>query len=168
MIVERMSGDSDLDAVAALEASSFTNPWTREMLERELVQPTSARVYVLRLPDAGVAAFCSCWVIADELHINTITRGPPLESRRARFVRRSGVRGGRCAETVLHESRGRRADSLEANGRGRRRFGGLGAADEPSLKACSSCATVPVLTVSAEAYAISSQRRRRCRQTSKS
>ena len=72
MIVERMSGDSDLDAVAALEASSFTNPWTREMLERELVQPTSARVYVLRLPDAGVAAFCSCWVIADELHINTI------------------------------------------------------------------------------------------------
>ena len=72
MIVERMSGDSDLDAVAALEASSFTNPWTREMLERELVQPTSARVYVLRLPEAGVAAFCSCWVIADELHINTI------------------------------------------------------------------------------------------------
>ena len=72
MIVERMSGDSDLDAVAALEASSFTNPWTREMLERELVQPTSARVYVLRLPDARVAAFCSCWVIVDELHINTI------------------------------------------------------------------------------------------------
>ena len=72
MIVERMSGDADLDAVAALEAASFTNPWTREMLERELVQPTSARVYVLRLPDAGVAAFCSCWVIGDELHINTI------------------------------------------------------------------------------------------------
>ena len=33
---------------------------------------TSARVYVLRLPDARVAAFCSCWVIVDELHINTI------------------------------------------------------------------------------------------------
>ena len=72
MIVERITGDADLDAVAALEAASFTNPWTREMLERELEQPTAARVYVLRLPDARVAAFCSCWVIGDELHINTI------------------------------------------------------------------------------------------------
>ncbi len=71
MIVERLSGDADLDAVVALEAASFTNPWTREMLARELAQPTSARVYVLRLPDARVAAFCSCWVVVDELHINT-------------------------------------------------------------------------------------------------
>jgi [ribosomal protein S18]-alanine N-acetyltransferase len=72
MIVERLTGDTDLDAVVALEAASFTNPWSREMLQRELEQPTSARVYVLRLPDVQVAAFCSCWVIADELHINTI------------------------------------------------------------------------------------------------
>ena len=144
MIVERMSGDADLDAVAALEASSFTNPWTREMLERELVQPTSARVYVLRLPDARVAAFCSCWVIVDELHINTIAvdmsrrrqglgralmqhiltavagegvRRATLEVRRSNLaalapLRGSGVRGGWCAETVLHEPGGRCADSV--------------------------------------------------------
>jgi ribosomal-protein-alanine N-acetyltransferase len=72
MIVERLSGEADLDAVVALESASFTNPWTRDMLARELEQPTSARVYVLRLPGLAVAAFCSCWVIADELHINTI------------------------------------------------------------------------------------------------
>jgi ribosomal-protein-alanine N-acetyltransferase len=72
MIVERLIGDADLDAVVALEAASFTNPWTRDMLARELEAPTSARVYVLRLAGTPVAAFCSCWVIADELHINTI------------------------------------------------------------------------------------------------
>jgi ribosomal-protein-alanine N-acetyltransferase len=74
VLITRMSaGDAgDLDAVVALEAASFTNPWSREMLARELEQPTAARVYVLRLPDAPVAAFCSCWVIGDELHINTI------------------------------------------------------------------------------------------------
>ncbi len=72
LIVERLAGDADLDAVVALEGLSFTNPWTREMLARELTPPTCARVYVLRLPGIPVAAFCACWVIADELHVNTI------------------------------------------------------------------------------------------------
>jgi ribosomal-protein-alanine N-acetyltransferase len=42
------------------------------MLERELRQSGVARVYVLRLPEQRVAAFCSCWIVYDELHINTI------------------------------------------------------------------------------------------------
>ena len=71
-IIERMSGDDDLDAVASLESASFTNPWTREMLARELERSEVTRVYVLRLPGHRVAAFCACWVIHDELHINTI------------------------------------------------------------------------------------------------
>ena len=75
MQIERLApgGDAaDLDAVAALEAATFSNPWTREALAKELTPPTAARVYVLRLPEDRVAAFCSCWVIADELHVNTI------------------------------------------------------------------------------------------------
>jgi [ribosomal protein S18]-alanine N-acetyltransferase len=72
MTVERISDGEDLDAVAALEAASFTNPWTREMLERELRHSEAARVYVLRAVGYRVAAFCSCWVVLDELHINTI------------------------------------------------------------------------------------------------
>jgi ribosomal-protein-alanine N-acetyltransferase len=76
MIIERLQGAADLDAVVALEAESFTNPWSREMLTRELEPPTAARVYVLRLPGVPVAAFCSCWVIADELHVNTIAVDP--------------------------------------------------------------------------------------------
>jgi ribosomal-protein-alanine N-acetyltransferase len=72
MTVERISEGEDLDAVAALEAASFTNPWTREMLERELRQSDVARVYVLRTAGCRVAAFCTCWLVLDELHINTI------------------------------------------------------------------------------------------------
>jgi ribosomal-protein-alanine N-acetyltransferase len=72
MTIDRLQGPEDLDAVLALEAASFSNPWTRAMLERELEPPTAARVYVLRLPGIRVAAFCSCWVVGDELHVNTI------------------------------------------------------------------------------------------------
>lgn len=80
MLIERISEAEDLDAVAALEADTFTNPWTREMLERELRQSDVARVYVLRLPGCRVAAFCACWLVHDELHINTIA----VDARRRR------------------------------------------------------------------------------------
>ena len=78
MQIERLGSREDLEAVAALEAESFTNPWTREMLERELAQSDVARIYVLRMPGTPVAAFCACWVVADELHINTIAVNPAL------------------------------------------------------------------------------------------
>jgi ribosomal-protein-alanine N-acetyltransferase len=78
MVIERICEPEDLDAVAALEASTFTNPWTREMLERELQQSAVARVYVARLPERRVAAFCACWLVYDELHINTIAVDPEL------------------------------------------------------------------------------------------
>ena len=42
------------------------------MLDRELRQSDVARVYVVRLPGYRVAAFCACWLVYDELHINTI------------------------------------------------------------------------------------------------
>jgi ribosomal-protein-alanine N-acetyltransferase len=80
MLIERISDAEDLDAVAALEADTFTNPWTREMLVRELRQSDVARVYVVRLPGCRVAAFCSCWLVHDELHINTIA----VDARRRR------------------------------------------------------------------------------------
>lgn len=72
LVIERVTDAVDLDAVAALEAATFTNPWTREMLDRELRQSDVARVYVVRLPGCRVAAFCACWLVHDELHINTI------------------------------------------------------------------------------------------------
>jgi ribosomal-protein-alanine N-acetyltransferase len=79
--VERVTSGADLDAVAALEAASFTNPWTKEMLVRELETSLVARVYVLRAPGRPVAAFCSCWILYDELHINTLAVDPECRRR---------------------------------------------------------------------------------------
>jgi [ribosomal protein S18]-alanine N-acetyltransferase len=75
-LIERVTSPEDVSAVAQLEALCFTNPWTREMLERELRESPVARVYALREQGGGVAAFCSCWIVLDELHVNTIAVAP--------------------------------------------------------------------------------------------
>jgi ribosomal-protein-alanine N-acetyltransferase len=70
--ITRLTGDADLDDVAALEASSFTHPWTRDMLARELGNADVSRVYVMRDTAGILLGFCACWFLADELHINTL------------------------------------------------------------------------------------------------
>ena len=89
--ITRLRGDDDLDEVAALEAESFTNPWSRDMLARELRNADVARVYALRRPDGHLLAFCGCWFVFDELHINTLAvkaedRRRGLATRLLRFV----------------------------------------------------------------------------------
>jgi [ribosomal protein S18]-alanine N-acetyltransferase len=81
MVFERLSDERDLDEVAALEARCFTNPWTRDMLARELAQSDVACIFVLRLPDRQLAGFCSCWIVADELHVNTLVIDLPYRQR---------------------------------------------------------------------------------------
>ncbi|MDQ3349043.1 MAG: ribosomal protein S18-alanine N-acetyltransferase [Acidobacteriota bacterium] len=70
--ISRLAGDAELDRVVALEAASFANPWTREMLARELRHSDVTRVYVVKLQDGRVVAFCACWLVVDEVHINTL------------------------------------------------------------------------------------------------
>jgi len=82
--ITRLHGGDDLDEVAALEAESFTNPWSREMLARDLRNSEVARVYVMRNPDGHLLAFCGCWFVFDELHINTLA--VKVEERRRGFA----------------------------------------------------------------------------------
>ena len=105
IVIERLAGDEDLDGVAALESSSFTNPWTREMLAGELERSAVSRVYVLRLPGRRVAAFCACWIVHDELHINTIAvdgmlRRRGLAARLMEHVMREAARDGARRATL--------------------------------------------------------------------
>jgi [ribosomal protein S18]-alanine N-acetyltransferase len=74
--VARLTDISELDAVVALESASFNRAPAREPLERDLRRADVARIYVLRTADGRIAAFCACWLIADELHINTIAVEP--------------------------------------------------------------------------------------------
>jgi ribosomal-protein-alanine N-acetyltransferase len=81
MRVERLvranaTADDDLRAIVDLETESFTNPWSRESIVWELENSDVTRVYLLR-DDAGVIlAFCVCWIIFDELHVNTLAVKP--------------------------------------------------------------------------------------------
>lgn len=74
---------ADLDAIVELETESFTNPWSRATLVWELENSDVTRIYLLRDADGVILAFCICWVIFDELHINTLAVKPA--------VRRSGL-----------------------------------------------------------------------------
>ena len=100
LVFSRAVTEADLDAVAALEARAFTNPWTREMLGRELATSPVAHVFLLRHEEGPLLAFCSCWIVADELHINTMA----VEAE----YRRAGV-GRRLMQEVLREARDRGA-----------------------------------------------------------
>jgi ribosomal-protein-alanine N-acetyltransferase len=71
-IIERTLSDRDLDEILAIERASFSNPWTREMYLRELQNPDVSFLYVLRLAPDGIVAFCSCWMVLDEIHINNV------------------------------------------------------------------------------------------------
>jgi [ribosomal protein S18]-alanine N-acetyltransferase len=93
--VDRLATEQDLDAVADLEARCFTNPWTRDMLARELTQSDVGQVFVLRGPGNVIVGFCSCWIILDELHVNTVAVDTPY--------RRQGL-GTQLMTAVMQEA----------------------------------------------------------------
>jgi ribosomal-protein-alanine N-acetyltransferase len=70
--ITRLAEQDDLDEITALEAASFTNPWSRDTLQRDLRNTDVVRVYVLRDAEGGLVGFCGCWFVFDELHINTL------------------------------------------------------------------------------------------------
>jgi ribosomal-protein-alanine acetyltransferase len=69
--------DRDLDGIMAVDAVTFTNPWTREMYEAEARRSDVSRLYVAYPQSGGpLVAYCSVWVIYDELHINNLAVHP--------------------------------------------------------------------------------------------
>jgi ribosomal-protein-alanine N-acetyltransferase len=78
--IEPLEGDADLEGVLAVEAQSFTNPWTREMYAWELQNRAVCHIYVVRTPDCRVAGFCAFWLVFDEIHINNVAVLPQYRS----------------------------------------------------------------------------------------
>ena len=84
MRVERLrdaSATEVIEAIVGLETESFTNPWSRDTLVWELQNSDVTRVHVLRDDQDAIVAFCVCWVIFDELHINTLAVAPEFRRR---------------------------------------------------------------------------------------
>jgi len=109
--IVRLTADADLDDVAALEAASFSHPWSRDMLARELQNTNVSRIYAARDGVGSLVAFCACWFLADELHINTLAvrhserrRGCCGSSSAKRSARGCVGRRWKCADRTMPPS----------------------------------------------------------------
>ena len=99
--VDPYEGAEDLDGILAVEAASFTNPWTRAMYEWELQNRTVCHILVVRTPEVRVAGFCSFWLVVDEIHINNVAILPEYRGRGfgTRLMRRVITEGRRLGAT---------------------------------------------------------------------
>jgi ribosomal-protein-alanine N-acetyltransferase len=79
--IDRLETEADLEGVLAVEAESFTNPWTREMYAWELQNRSVCHIYVVRMQSCPVAAFCAFWLVFDEIHINNVAVRPRYRGR---------------------------------------------------------------------------------------
>lgn len=119
-----------IGAVAALQHQSFSSPWSAESIARELRETPVSRLYLLEEGER-LLAYCACWVIADELHINSLAVSPDVrrQGRARRLLRdvfRDVVSEGVSAATLevrrsnlaargLYEGLGFRVEAVRAD-----------------------------------------------------
>ncbi len=117
--VETLS-EHHLDEVLEIERASFSNPWSRDMFLWELQNVGISYGYVLREPGGRVAAFCTAWIVHDELHLNNVAVGPAHRGKGAgqallRFVLR--LAAGLGAQRATLEVRRSNLPALRLYGR---------------------------------------------------
>jgi [ribosomal protein S18]-alanine N-acetyltransferase len=73
----RVLKEGDMDAVVALQDASFKNPWSPELLKRELSHDWSTILGVFEesAPEA-LLGFAIFWLVHDELHILNVATDP--------------------------------------------------------------------------------------------
>jgi ribosomal-protein-alanine N-acetyltransferase len=97
--------EADLADVDALQRRTFTNAWGAEALKWELTHTDVARLYLMRSPDGVLVAYCACWMVFDELHINSLAVDGPwrrqgLARRLLRAVFQDASAGGAHGATL--------------------------------------------------------------------
>jgi [ribosomal protein S18]-alanine N-acetyltransferase len=107
--IARMTVD-DLDAILAIENSSFSVPWSRDVFVRELRIPISrnlaARIH--RDRDSQIAGYVTYWIVAGELQVHKICVREDL--------RKSGIASRLMAEMIrLSDREGVAFCSLEVS-----------------------------------------------------
>lgn len=100
-LIRRMTRE-DLPAVMELEKASFTNPWSYELLQRELGHDWSI-IFLAEepLPEEGrrLLGISIFWIVHDEVHVLNVATSPEH--------RRRGV-GRQLMEATLAEGRARK------------------------------------------------------------
>ena len=106
-------------------AATFTNAWGAEAIQWELENTDVARLYVARDAAGDLVAYCACWIVFDELHINSLAVD--------RACRRQGI-----ARRLLDQVRARCHRATGATRRHARgapvERGGAGAVRRPGLQ----------------------------------
>jgi ribosomal-protein-alanine N-acetyltransferase len=69
---------SHLDAVLAIERSSYTTPWTRDSFEHEIEENPFSRPVVATSSDdeTEVAGYCVSWIVFEHLYIHNVAVHP--------------------------------------------------------------------------------------------
>ncbi len=103
--IVRASAQDDLTEVEALQRRAFTNTWSAEALQWELKNTDVARLYLMRSPGGTLVGYCACWMVFDELHINSLAVDVPwrrrgLARRLLAEVFRDAVRAGARSATL--------------------------------------------------------------------
>ncbi len=80
-VIRRASGAEDLSAVADLQRATFTNAWGADAIRWELENTDVARLYLMQDPSGALVAYCACWMVFDELHINSLAVDPARRRR---------------------------------------------------------------------------------------
>jgi ribosomal-protein-alanine N-acetyltransferase len=109
-VVRETKATPDLAAVEALQRETFTNPWGADAIRWELEHTDVARLFVLEPPDGPVVAYCACWMVFDELHINSLAVAPAWRRRGAAthllkaVLQRARAEGARSATLEVRAS----------------------------------------------------------------
>lgn len=73
--------ESDVDAVTSVAASSFAQPWSRDVFAEELCHTWSV-LRVLRATASGpICAFINAWLVRDEVHVLNLATSPASRRR---------------------------------------------------------------------------------------
>jgi tRNA threonylcarbamoyladenosine biosynthesis protein TsaB len=131
LTIVRETKPEDLAAVAELQRRSFANAWGAEAIRWELDHSDVARLYTARTASGMVVAYCACWVVFDELHINSLAvdldwrrQGVAREllDRVLRDATAAGVRGAtlevrqsNVAARMLYEGLGFKVEGVRRN-----------------------------------------------------
>jgi ribosomal-protein-alanine N-acetyltransferase len=105
VVITRAAATDDLRDVEALQRCTFTNPWAVDAIRWELEKTDVARLYVMHDRRGDLLAYCACWMVFDELHINSLAVDPArrrqgLALRLLDAVRDDAVRDGARSATL--------------------------------------------------------------------
>lgn len=78
----RRMRETDLGAVRAIEAMSFSNPWSEDTFRGEVQNtPVSSPLVVVRRPGDEVVGYIIYWQIRDDVQVNNIAVHPECRGR---------------------------------------------------------------------------------------